>query len=76
MMLEVIYLSRDPAFTAKLVKLLEDKTGQSYGYELDKWYKWIWSRDQKIHSQYPEFKSLLYGLIDPKLGLFLKRPQC
>ncbi|MCZ6527368.1 MAG: DUF3179 domain-containing (seleno)protein, partial [Candidatus Dadabacteria bacterium] len=66
MMLEVIYLSRDPAFTAKLVKLLEDKTGQNYGYELDKWYEWIWNRDQKIHSQYPEFKSLLYGLIDPK----------
>jgi len=66
MMLEVIYLSRDPAFTAKLVKLLQDKTGQNYGYDLDKWYEWIWSRDQKIHSQYPEFKSLLYGLIDPK----------
>ena len=68
MMLEVIYLSRDPAFTAKLVKLMEDKTGQNYGYELDKWYEWIWSRDERIHPQYPEFKSLLYGLIDPKFA--------
>ncbi len=66
MMLEVINLSRDPSFTAKLVKLLEDKTGQNFGYELDKWYEWIWSRDERIHPQYPEFKSLLYGLIDPK----------
>ena len=66
MMLEVIYMSNNPASTAKLVKLLEDKTGQSYGYELDKWYEWIWNRDQKIQSQYPEFKSLLYGSIDPK----------
>lgn len=68
MVIEVIYLSNDPAFSAKLIKLLEEKTGKDYGYELDKWYEWIWNSDEMVHAQYPEFKSLLYGLIDPKFA--------
>lgn len=66
MMVEAIYLNNDPSFTPKLIKLLEEKTGQNYSYQLDKWYEWIWNQDEKAHAQYPEFKSLLYSLIDPK----------
>ncbi len=68
MVIETIYLSNDPPLAAKLIKLLEQKTGQNYGYQLDKWYEWIWNNDEMVHSQYPEFKSLLYGLIDPKFA--------
>ncbi|MGB2692004.1 MAG: DUF3179 domain-containing protein [Thermodesulfobacteriota bacterium] len=68
MVLEVIYLGNDPEFSGKLIKLLEEKTGKDYGYDLDKWYDWIWNNDEKVHAQYPEFKSLLYGLIDPKFA--------
>ena len=68
MMIEAIYLSDNPAFKAKMVKLLEEKTGQKYGYELDKWYEWIWNQKEQAHPHYPEFKSLLYGLIDPKFA--------
>lgn len=68
MLIESIYLGNDPAFSAKLIKLLEEKTGKNYGYDLDKWYEWIWNNDEKAHPQYAEFKSLLYGLIDPKFA--------
>lgn len=68
MVIESIYLMNDPELASKLVKLLEDKTGKKYGYDLDKWYEWIWNNDEKVHAQYPEFKSLLYGLIDPKFA--------
>jgi len=68
MVIETIYLSNDPPLAAKLIKLLEEKTGKDYGYQLDKWYEWIWNNDEMVHSQYPEFKSLLYGLIDPKFA--------
>ncbi len=68
MMVEAIYLSSDPAFSGKLINLLEQKTGQSYGYQLDEWYEWIWNQKDMAHKQYPEFKSLLYGLIDPKFA--------
>ena len=68
MVIEVIYLSNDPPLAAKLIKLLEEKTGKDYGYQLNKWYEWIWNNHEMVHSQYPEFKSLLYGLIDPKFA--------
>ena len=66
MMVEAIYLSQDPAFAGKMINLLEEKTRQNYGFELDKWYEWIWNQPDLAHAQYPEFKSLLYSLIDPK----------
>ena len=66
MVVEAIYLSNDPSFTPKLINLLEEKTGQSHGYDLDKWYEWIWNQKEMAHPKYPEFKSLLYSLIDPK----------
>jgi len=68
MMLEVIYLTRDPEFTGVLVKTLEEKTGQKHGYQIDKWYEWIWSWSEVKHPSYPEFKALLYGLIDAKFA--------
>jgi len=68
MMLETIYLSRDPSYTVEYIKLLEEKTGQSFGYNIDDWYQWIWSNEYKVHPQYAEFKSLLYSLIDVRFG--------
>ena len=73
MMLEVIYLSRDPQFTGKLINTLEEKTGQKNGFQIDKWYEWIWNNPEQKHPSYPEFKALLYGLIDQKFtGYFSK----
>jgi len=70
MMLEVIYLTRDPSITAKYIKLIEEKTGKDFGYNIDKWYEWIWNQDNMDHKQYAEFKSILYSLIDPKFAVY------
>jgi len=70
MMLEVIYLTRDPSITAKYIKLMEEKTGKDFGYNIDKWYEWIWNQDNMDHKQYAEFKSILYSLIDPKFAVY------
>ena len=64
MMLETIYLSKDPSFTVEYIKLLEEKTGQGFGYNIDDWYQWIWNNDYDPHPNYADFKSLLYSLID------------
>ncbi|MGI9553706.1 MAG: DUF3179 domain-containing protein [Thermodesulfobacteriota bacterium] len=64
MMLETIYLSKDPSFTVEYIKLLEEKTGQGFGFNIDDWYQWIWSRDYITDPNYADFKSLLYSLID------------
>jgi hypothetical protein len=70
MMLEVIYLTRAPSITAEYIKLMEEKTGKDFGYNIDKWYEWIWNQDNMDHKQYAEFKSILYSLIDPKFATY------
>ncbi|MCZ6732450.1 MAG: hypothetical protein O7B27_07850, partial [Gammaproteobacteria bacterium] len=66
MLLEVLYLSRDPAVAVKLIQLLEAKTGQQHRFDINKWYQWLWAQEPQVHPQYAHFKSALYGLIDPK----------
>ena len=70
MMLEVIYLVRGPSFAGEYLGLLEEKTGQKFGYNIDAWYEWIWNQDSMDHEQYADFKSLLYSLIDPKFAAY------
>jgi hypothetical protein len=64
--LEVINLGGHPRFNKSLIRVLENKTDQDYGYDLDKWYEWIWSREPQLHPYYADFKAALYGLLDPK----------
>ncbi len=66
MTLEVLYLAREPALVFHLLELLQEKTGQRHGYDIDKWYSWIWSREPRLHPAYADFKGALYGLIDPR----------
>ncbi len=66
MVLETMHLSHDSATRGRLSRLLEKRTGQRHGFDLDAWYQWLWAREPKEHPRYPEFKSALYGLIDPK----------
>ena len=70
MMLEVIYLTRGPAFTAEYLKLVEEKSGKKFGYNIDAWYEWVWNQESIDHEQYADFKSRLYSLIDPKFGAY------
>jgi len=70
MILEVIYLTRGPAFTGEYLKLLEEKTGKKFGYNIDAWYEWIWNQESIDHKQYADFKSLLYSNIDPRFAAY------
>jgi hypothetical protein len=70
MMLEVIYLTRGPAITAEYLKLMEEKTGKNFGYNIDAWYEWIWNQENIDHEDYADFKSLLYSIIDPKFAAY------
>ena len=67
MMLEVgNFLSR-PA-RAKVIGLLEFKTGNKFGTDFDKWYQWIWKQDFPNHPEYADFKLNLYRRIDPRFA--------
>lgn len=75
MILETIYLSRSRSNTSKLIKILEHKTRQSFGYDLDKWYIWIWNQDYKMHPDYPAFKSVAYRLIDSRFAEYFDKSR-
>ena len=65
MSLETLYLSRSPASSARLVSLLQEKTGQPLGFDISAWYVWLWNQPDTPHPAYGNFKSELYSLIDP-----------
>jgi len=68
MLVETLYFLRVPEVARPAVALLEQKTGQKLGFDLQAWYDWIWSREEGLHPSYAEFKSRLYGNLDPKFG--------
>ena len=66
MILDLLPLARDPKAKRDLLRLLETKTGQKLGYDINKWLDWLWNEQERAHPLYPDFKANLYGLIDPK----------
>jgi len=62
MVLEVIRFAGVRDFFA----VLEEKTGQSFGNNLDEWYAWLWNEDEVKNADYAYFKSQLYKEIDDR----------
>ena len=65
MLLETLNFIRDPEVSGAAQRLLEAQTGQSFAYDIQGWYEWIWNQEFEPHPQYAEFKSILYRNIDP-----------
>lgn len=65
MSLDALTLGFEPARSGRLIELLEQKTGQGFGYDLGAWYQWLWNRPARVHPAYGDLKSALYSLVDP-----------
>ncbi len=70
MILEVIYLHRDPRVNQALVSLMQEMSKQNFGFDFNQWYKWIWSKPELITENYADFKAGLYKRIDPKFETY------
>jgi hypothetical protein len=57
----------------RLVRFLERQTGQRFGFDFDRWHRWVWSRPPDLHPEYTLFKGLLYANIDPRMREFFPR---
>ncbi|MEM7381643.1 MAG: DUF3179 domain-containing protein, partial [Bacteroidota bacterium] len=75
MLLESIYFSQNSGQSAKLIHLLERKTGKAYGADLDKWFEWLWNRPATYTEAYFEFKAQLHQLIDPRFYQYFSERQ-
>jgi hypothetical protein len=53
-------------------EILEAKTEQNFGPDLDAWHQWIWSQKSEPHPGYAEFKSRLYSRIDPSFAEYFQ----
>lgn len=73
--LEIIAYTQSPRSQQSVITLLERKTGQSFGRDMNKWYFWLWNRPEIISSSYADFKASLYRNIDPKFEKYFKSHQ-
>lgn len=70
MVLEVAQFSPDPTTYNMLFTLLEAKTGQSHGDEVNDWYEWLWNQPEHKHPNYANFKRDLYRNIDQRFSKY------
>ncbi len=70
--LEIFYFADDPQLYLALREALETHTGKRFGFDLDKWYQYIWSKPENVPHYYADFKAELYKLIDPKFYRYFK----
>ena len=47
----------------RLIDFLEDRTGQSFGTDLNQWRRWMWSLPYEPHPEYGQFKASLLGQV-------------
>ena len=73
MFLETLYLSNSGEVRTQIMALLQKKTKKDFGFDLAKWNSWMWNKSEIVHSQYADFKSILYSLIDPKFEAYFDR---
>ena len=52
--------------------LLELKTGQTFGSDVDAWRQWIWAQKYEPHPEYAKFKSVFYSRLDPRFGEYFE----
>ena len=69
MVIEMMSLSRN-RLGYRFVDLLQQKTGQDIGLDINQWFLWWWQQQPLVDDNYAKFKSKLYGLIDEKFELY------
>ena len=73
--LEALAYTRNTLGTQKVISLLEEKTGQNFGSDMNQWYFWLWNQPEAISSDYANFKANIYRNIDPKFDRYFRDRQ-
>jgi hypothetical protein len=70
MILETSHFARSRQHLFALMQLLEDRTGQKFGTNVDHWWQWVWDNQFEPHPDYAQFKSRLYERLDPRFAAY------
>lgn len=72
MLVEVLGFARNQHSYRTTLSLLQKKTGQNFGRDLDDWHRWIWNRPYVPHPEYAAFKGKLYSRIDERFAAYFQ----
>ncbi len=69
-LLETISLTQDRPKVIQIFDLLRTNTGESFDFDIQRWYSWLWDQQYDIAPEYAEYKGLLFANIDPKFRTY------
>ena len=72
MILEIFHFIRQEDIRQQLLDVLGDKTGQSFGYDTNRWFAWLWNQKEARSPGYDNFKALFYRVIDSRFETYFK----
>ena len=70
MALDVIRLSRNPAISAALLRLVETNVGEEHEFDLGAWQRRMWNAPEARHPRYAAFKGALHSFLDPRFAAY------
>ena len=70
MSLELMYMLQNPAIYTRLYSIMQEKTKMNFGTDFDKWYEWVWSKEEMVVGDYSDFKAEIYKYIDPRFETY------
>ena len=73
LLIETLYFSLNRTTAKDYLRLLKEKTGQDFGFDMQQWYKWLWNKPANYDANYHEFKAALHMFIDPKFGKYFSQ---
>lgn len=73
--IETLYFSQKPTSSFKLLLILEEKSGQHFGYDYNQWYEYIWNKPQAYTEDYFTFKAILSSRLDSRFGQYFLNRQ-
>jgi len=70
--LEIFNFIPDREIRRALLKHLSESTGQSFGRDINAWYRWLWNEPEIKVAGYDNFKAEFYSAIDPKFAKYFR----
>ncbi len=66
MLVEAARFIRGNAIREAAMHILQAKTDQSFGGDMNAWYRWLWNEPYQPHPEYSQFKASLYSRLDKR----------
>ncbi|MGI9545760.1 MAG: DUF3179 domain-containing protein [Flavobacteriaceae bacterium] len=75
MLIETLYYSLNRDIAPRFLELLQRKTGEDFGFNIQHWQAWLWNKPPSFNADYFDFKATLHSLIDPKFGVYFSQRE-